>query len=149
MLYEYWKTPTVTEVDLAACHTVDWLPGRVLSSTTDLEFPMIDKTIIVCFESHLMAGLGLPPSKFLVSILNYLRCELVHLNPNAIAVLSYFSMLCECWLGIPPDTSLFWYFYYPSYYDKQVFSRIGLTLCLNCRKEYLNATFRGCWKGAS
>jgi hypothetical protein len=67
---------------------------------------MIDKTIIISFESHLMARLGLPPSKFLVSILNYLRCELVHLKPNAIAVLNYFSMLCECWLRIPLDTSL-------------------------------------------
>jgi hypothetical protein len=78
---------------------------------------MIDKTIIVCFESHLVAGLGLPPSKFLVSILNYLRSELVHLNPNVITVLSCFSMLCECWLEIPPDTSLFLYFYYLARYD--------------------------------
>jgi hypothetical protein len=68
---------------------------------------MIDKTIIVCFESHLMYGLGLPPRKFLVSILNYLWCEWIHLNPNAITGLSCFNMLCVCYLGIPPDTSLF------------------------------------------
>jgi hypothetical protein len=97
----------VTEVDLAAYHDIGWLPGGVLSSTTDLEFSTIDKTIIACFEFDLMAGLGLPPSKFLISILNYLRCELVHLNPNAITTLSCFSMMCECWLGIPPDNSLF------------------------------------------
>jgi hypothetical protein len=54
-----------------------------------------------------MCGLGLPPSKFLVSVLNYIGCELVHLHPNTISALSYFSMLCECWLDIPPDTSLF------------------------------------------
>jgi hypothetical protein len=99
-------------------------------------------------ESHLMCGLGLPPSKFLVSILNYLGCELVHLNPNAIATLNYFSMLCECWLGIPLDTNLFWYFYYPARYERKVFSDIGLMLRRNHWREYLKAMFMGCWKGA-
>jgi hypothetical protein len=70
----------MTKAYLDAYHTVGWLPGGVISSTTDLEFLTIDKTIIICSESHLMAGLGLPPSKFLVFILNYHRCELVHLN---------------------------------------------------------------------
>jgi hypothetical protein len=93
MLYEYWKAPTVTEADLAAYHAISWLPSGVLSSTIGLEFPTIDKTIIVYFESHLMSRLGLPPRKFLVSILNHLRCELVHLNPNAIAALNCFSIL--------------------------------------------------------
>jgi hypothetical protein len=55
----------------------------------------------------LIAGLGLPPSKFLSSIMNFLGCELLHFNPNAIAALSRFAMLCEYWLGIAPDTSLF------------------------------------------
>jgi hypothetical protein len=130
-------------VNLAAYHATRWLPVLVRSSTTNLEFPTIVKTIIICFESHLMCGLGQPLSKFLVSILNYLGCELIHMNLNAITVLSCFSMLCECWLGIPPETSLFWYFYYPSRYDKKVFVGIGLTLCHNRQEEYLNTSFRG------
>jgi hypothetical protein len=109
MMYEYWKKSMVIEVDLAAYHTVDWLPGGVISSTLDLELPTIDKTVIVCFESHLITGLGLAPSKFLVSILNFLRCELVHLNLNAVAALNYFSMMREYWLRIAPDTRLFYY----------------------------------------
>jgi hypothetical protein len=112
-LYEYWKAPTTTKKDFSAYYATDWLSGVMICSTTSLNFATIDRTNIVCFESHLMCGLGLPPIKFLVSILNYLRCKLVHLNPNAIATLSYFSMLCKCWLDIPPNTSLFWYFYYP------------------------------------
>jgi hypothetical protein len=119
------------------------------SSLTTLDFPTIDHTDIVCFESHLICGLGLPPSKFFVSILNYLGFELVHLHPNAIATLSYFSMLCECWLGILPDTSIFWYFYSPARYEHIVFSGLGLTLHHNCWVEYLNVTFKGCWKGPS
>jgi hypothetical protein len=107
MSFEYWKMPTVIEANLAAYHATDWLPSGVLSSTIDLEFPTIDKTIVVCFESHLMAGLDLPKSKFIISILNFLMCELVHLNLNITAVLSCVSMMCECWLSILSDTSLF------------------------------------------
>jgi hypothetical protein len=65
MLYEYWKKSTVIEVDLAAYHATGWLPGGVLFSTSDLEFPAIDKTIIVCFKSHLIAGLAFPQANFL------------------------------------------------------------------------------------
>jgi hypothetical protein len=39
--------------------------------------------------------------------MGYLNYELFHFNPNAISELSTFVMLCECWLGIMPDTSLF------------------------------------------
>jgi hypothetical protein len=106
-LFEYWKVPMTSKKDLAAYHATGCHPCVMLSSTTDLDFPTIDKTIIVCFESHPMCGLDLPPSKFLISILNYLGHELIHLNPNAIAVLSCINMLCECWLGIPPNTNLF------------------------------------------
>jgi hypothetical protein len=75
--------------------------------------------------------------------------ELVQKNPNDIATLSYFTMLCECWLGIAPNTSLFWYYYSPVWYDKTIFSEIELSLRHHRRKEYLDATFRGSWKGAS
>jgi hypothetical protein len=54
-----------------------------------------------------MCEFGLPPSKFRVSFLNYFTCELVRLHLNAIAAQSRFSVLCECWLDIPLDTSLF------------------------------------------
>jgi hypothetical protein len=121
----------------------------VESFIPDLESPTVENTIVVCFESHRVAGLDLPPSKFLVSILNFLRCEPVHLNPNTIAALSCFTMPCECWFEITPDTSMFWYFYYPAWYDKTIYSRIGLSLCRHHRKEYLDAIFKGCWKGAS
>jgi hypothetical protein len=72
-----------------------------------------------------------------------------HLNLNVIATLNYFTMLCEYWLGIPTDTSLFWYFYGPTWYDKHAFFGIGLTLRHHQWKQYLDATFKGCWKGAT
>jgi hypothetical protein len=96
-----------------------------------------------------LCELGLPLSKFLVSILNYVGCELAHLHSNAISALSSFTMLHKCWLGIPSDTSLFWYFYSHVRYVHKVFFGIGLTLHCNRQEEYLKVTLRGCWKGSS
>jgi hypothetical protein len=55
-----------------------------MSSIPEVEFPTIDDSNVMCFESHLIAGLGLPPSKFLVTIMSNLGYGLVHFNPNAI-----------------------------------------------------------------
>jgi hypothetical protein len=139
----------VDDKDINNIHAAGWPPRDLVFSLTTLEFPMIDHTNIVCFESHWMCGLGLPLGKFIVAILNYLGCELIHLHPNAISALSCFSMLCECWLGIPPDTSLFLYFYSPARYEQKLFYGLGLTLRHNHRDEYPKVTFRGCWKGSS
>jgi hypothetical protein len=96
MLFDYWKKSTVTEADRSAYHITGWLAGGLESFIPEVDVSMTDNSIVVCFESHLIAGFGLPPSKFLIAILNFLGCELVHLNLNAIAVLSCFTMLCEC-----------------------------------------------------
>jgi hypothetical protein len=56
--------------------------------------------------------------------MNYLGCSLVHFNANAIVALSSFVMLCECWLGIPSDSCLFWYYYSPSRYTKFIYVRM-------------------------
>jgi hypothetical protein len=101
----------VTEANISKFHEVGWLPGDLVCSPISLDFSMMDRTNIVCFESHLMCCLSLPPSKFLVAILGYLGYELIHLNLNVIAALSYSCMMCKCWLGIPPNATHFWYFY--------------------------------------
>jgi hypothetical protein len=81
--------------------------------------------------------------------MNFLGCELVHFNPNAIAALNFFLMLSECWLGIALDTSLFWYFYSPACYDNTVYSGIGLSLCHSHRQAYIDSTFKSSWRGSS
>jgi hypothetical protein len=95
----------------------------------EVDVPTVHCSTIVCFESYLIARLSLLTSTFLSSIMNFLSCELVQFNPNAIAALSCFAMLCECWLGIALDTSLFWYFYSPVRYTKVIYSGIELSLC--------------------
>jgi hypothetical protein len=139
---DYWKKSMITEADCLAYHATGWLGGGMEFHVPKVDIPTVDDSIVVSFESHLIAGLGLPPSKFLVAIMNFLGCELVHLNMNAITALSCFTMLCECWLGIVPDTSLFWYFYSLTHYDKVVYSGIGLSLHRSRRKNYIDATFK-------
>jgi hypothetical protein len=110
----FFKRTSISEEELQAYHYHGWLIGNVLSSIPKVDVSTVHGSSVLCFKSHLLVGLGLPPSKFLAAIINYLGCSLVHFNANVIAVLSNFVMLYECWLGIPPDSSLFWYYYSPS-----------------------------------
>jgi hypothetical protein len=142
-MVDYWKKATVMEADCQAYHSFGWLNGGLESTVPIVEYPTVDNTTVVCFESHLVAGLGLLPSQFLVAVMSHLGCQLVHLNMNDVAALSCFTMLCECWLGIVPDNNLFWYFYSLARYEKVVFSGIGLSLHRNRRDEYIHTSFKG------
>jgi hypothetical protein len=82
-MFDYWNKLMITEADRKAYHSFDWLTNGLESIVPIVECPMV-----VWFESHLIARLGLPPSKFLVAVMSFLRCELIHLNLNAIATLS-------------------------------------------------------------
>jgi hypothetical protein len=143
-LTDFFKKTTVTEDDRRVYNDRGWLTGNLVSFIPEVDVSTIEGSTIICFESQLAAGVGLPPNKFLSSIMNYLRCSLVHLNSNAILALSSFVMLCECWLGIPSHTSLFWCYYSPAWYNKTIFGRIGFSLQRNRRDEYIKATFKGC-----
>jgi hypothetical protein len=110
---DFFKKTIVTEADRQAYHDLGWLSGNLISFISKVDVSIVEGSTVLCFEYQQAAGLGLPPSKFLSSIMSYLGCSLVHLNVNAVSALSSFVMLCECWLGIPPDTSLFWYYYSP------------------------------------
>jgi hypothetical protein len=112
-LSDFFKKTYVTDDERQDYQKRGWLTGNIISSIFEVDVPTVEGSIVVCFESHLVARLGLPPSKFLVTITGYLNCVSFHFNPNAISALSTFVMLCECWLGIAPDTSLFWYYYSP------------------------------------
>jgi hypothetical protein len=147
-LTNFFKKTSVPEEDLQGYHHHGWLTGNVLSSIPEVKVPTVHGSSVLCFESHLLAGLGLSPSKFLAAIMNYLGCSLVHFNINAIAALSTFVMLCECWLVIPPDFSLFWYYYSPSRYTKFIYGDIGLSLRRHRRDEYILTVFKSCWKNS-
>jgi hypothetical protein len=94
-LTDFFKKTTMTENDRRVYHDRGWLTGNFVSFITEVDVPTIEGSTILCLESQLVAGLGLPPTKFLSSIMNYLECSLVHLNTNVVSALSSFVMLCE------------------------------------------------------
>jgi hypothetical protein len=111
-LSDFFKKTYVTDGERQAYYERGWLTGNVISSVPEVDVPTVEGSTVIFFESHLVARLGLPPSKFLLTIMGYLDCELFHFNPNAISTPSTFVMLCECWLGIASDTILLWYYYF-------------------------------------
>jgi hypothetical protein len=147
-LSDFFKKTSITDGDRQAYHERGWLTGNVISSVPEVDVPTVEGSTIICFESLLITGLGLSPSKFLVIIMGYLNCELFHFNPNAISALSTFVMLRECWLGITSDTSLLCYYYSPVRYSKVVYGGIGLSLRRHRHEEYISASFKSCWKGS-
>jgi hypothetical protein len=147
-LTDFFKKTTVTEDDCRAYHDHRWLTGNLVSFIPEVDVPTVENSTILCFKSQLAAGVELPPSKLLSSIIDYLECSLVHFNTNIVSALSSFIMLCKYWLGIPPDTSLFWYYYSPTRYTKTIFGGIDLSLRCKRRDEYIKTTFNSCWKGA-
>jgi hypothetical protein len=121
-LTDFCKKTSIIEKEHQAFHDHGWLTGNMISTIPEVDVPAVHGSTVLCFESHRLARLALPPSKFLAAIMNYLGCSLVHFNANTIATLSGFVM-CECWLGIPLDSSLFWYYYSPSWYAKFIDAR--------------------------
>jgi hypothetical protein len=93
---DFFKKTTITKEERRAYHRFSWLTGNLISTIPKVDVLTVHDSTIVCFESYLIARLGLPPSKFLSAIMNFLGCELVHFNPNVITALSYFAILCEC-----------------------------------------------------
>jgi hypothetical protein len=92
-LSNFFKKMAVTEKERQVYHDRGWLAGNLNSTILEVDVPTVDDSIVICFESHLSARLGLLPSKFLVSIMNNLSCALAHFNPNTIAALSIFVKL--------------------------------------------------------
>jgi hypothetical protein len=99
-LTDFFKKTTVTEDDRQAYHDHGWLTGNLVSFIPEVDVPTVEGYTILCFKFQLATGLGLPPSKFLSSIMNYLECSLVHLNTNAVSALSSFIMLYDVSTGM-------------------------------------------------
>jgi hypothetical protein len=71
-LTDFFKNTTMTKDDHRAYHDRGWLTGNLVSFILEVDVPTVEGSTILCFESQLAAGIGLPPSKFLSSIMNYL-----------------------------------------------------------------------------
>jgi hypothetical protein len=56
----------ITEADCSAYHATAWLGGGLEFLFPEVDVPMVDGSTMVCFESHLVAWLGLPPADSLL-----------------------------------------------------------------------------------
>jgi hypothetical protein len=69
---DFFKKTTVTEEEHQAYHRFGWLTDNLISKILEVDVSIVHDSTIVCFESYLIIGLGLPPSKFLSAIMNFL-----------------------------------------------------------------------------
>jgi hypothetical protein len=72
---DFLKKTIVTEEERLAYHSFCWLTGNLISMISEVDISTVHDFTTICFESYLITGLGLPPSKFLSSIMNFLGCE--------------------------------------------------------------------------
>jgi hypothetical protein len=70
-LSNFFNKTSITDEERQAYHDRGWLPGNIISPILELGIPTVEDSTIVCFEPHLVAKLGLPPSKFLSTIMGY------------------------------------------------------------------------------
>jgi hypothetical protein len=94
------------------------------------DIPIPNTKEIMVFSSFFQRGFGLPASDFMCGLLDHYKIELVHINPNSILQITVFVHLCEAFLGIPPNFSLFknYFFlkYQPSAANRKVIRGVGL-----------------------
>lgn len=87
---------------------VEW---RVpVKNETPTSSAMEDQFVVLSL-THIMCGLRIDASDFLVNVLTHYRIEWSHLTPNSITALSIFAHLCEAYLGVLPTLEVFAHFY--------------------------------------
>ena len=69
--------------------------------------PVKDKRVLL--SSHIARGFSLPPSAFLVEILDHYGLQLYNITPNSLLYISGFVALFEGYLGLAPRLDFFQY----------------------------------------
>ena len=75
---------------------------------------------ITAFTAYCESGFGVYPSKFLERVYRHYKIKIAQMMPNAIAMLSIFTFLCEAWLGTKPYLDLWRYFYSGMYHSSKL-----------------------------
>jgi hypothetical protein len=94
------------------------------------DLPTPNRNEIVVFSSFFQHGFNVLTCDFFHRLLYHYQIDLVHLNPNSILQIAVFVHLCEAFLGIPPNFTLFknYFFlkYQPSDANRKVIGGVGL-----------------------
>ena len=84
---------------------------------------------ITTFTAHCECRFQVPPSKFLERVCRHYKIEVAQILPNAITMLSIFTILHEAWLGVEPYLDLWRYFYSGMYHGTNLFvGSVGFSL---------------------
>ncbi|TVU15212.1 hypothetical protein EJB05_38720, partial [Eragrostis curvula] len=143
---DHWKPGEIDEKYIAELRSIGWISDFVVTQENKGSMCFsFDTTEIPVFESHLMCGFNLPPSDFLERVCKYYNIELIHLKPQAIALLSIFSTLCECWLGTACSLDLWRVYHEPRYYSSGLVGCVSFNLQKNI--SYPPFKYRRSWSG--
>ena len=71
----------------------------------------LKKGEVILFTGHALAGLALPPSSFMLMLLEVFGLQLNHLTPNSIVLIAIFAHLCEMFIGVRPCVKQFRQFF--------------------------------------
>ena len=85
--------------------TDEGAPEWIVPPANDRE-PNPPTGYVVCFQSFLEWGFGMPAGRLIRAILHYYVVELHNLNPNSVMQAAVFAMVCEGFLGVPPHWNL-------------------------------------------
>jgi hypothetical protein len=94
------KQGFMTVAELVACRVPE-----------DPALPVPLRAYVVSFVAFYEQGFGMPPHRFLHSLLWYYGLELHHLAPSGVFHIAPFVTLCEDYLEIAPDFDLWNYFF--------------------------------------
>ncbi|TVU24081.1 hypothetical protein EJB05_26477, partial [Eragrostis curvula] len=143
---DHWKPGAIDEDYIKELRKLGWISDFVITKENKGAMCFsFDTTEILVFKSHLICGFNLPPSKFLERVCKYYNIELLHRKPQAIALLSIFSTLCESWLGTAPSLDLWQVYHEPRYYS------FGLVGCVSFnvwkKASYPHFAYMRSWSG--
>jgi hypothetical protein len=89
----------MTSAELATCH----VPEDPVSPTGGY--------VVLCVAFY-ERGFGVPPHRFLRSLLQFYGLKLHHLTPSGILHMVVFVSMCEAYMGIEPHFDLWNYFFH-------------------------------------
>ena len=67
----------------------------------------------IIFHDFCVAGLIPPFSEFFMAVLETYGLHMLHLDPNAVVILSLFAYVCEAYVGVVPSIALFCHYFVP------------------------------------
>ncbi|KXG25900.1 uncharacterized protein LOC8085736 isoform X1 [Sorghum bicolor] len=112
-----WGKAACTEDAIQKCVAAGaFHPGELIEWRAPIKdetprLSILEDQFVILSLTHIICGLRLDASDFLVSVLNHYRLEWSHLTPNSITALSLFAHLCESYMEVPPTVEVFTHFY--------------------------------------